>query len=57
MRPTGPVAVATLRAVTAELTDDGYVYRYRHVGSRLGDTEDAFLLTNFWLALAQLRAG
>jgi GH15 family glucan-1,4-alpha-glucosidase len=52
-----PRSKATRRAVVDELTEDGYVYRYRHEGSSLSDAEGAFLICNFWLALACLGDG
>ncbi len=55
--PDDPCSIATRRAVTEELTSDGYVYRYRQRGGRLGDDEGAFLICNFWLAMACLGAG
>jgi alpha,alpha-trehalase len=44
---------ATRRAVIDELIEDGHVYRH----ARARDEEGAFLLCNYWLALADLRAG
>jgi GH15 family glucan-1,4-alpha-glucosidase len=41
---------ATVRAVTGELTEDGYVYRFRHDARPLHKSEGAFLLCGFWLA-------
>ena len=41
---------ATVRAVTAELTEDGYVYRFRHDARPLHKSEGAFLLCGFWMA-------
>ncbi|HTX01481.1 MAG TPA: glycoside hydrolase family 15 protein, partial [Acidimicrobiales bacterium] len=52
-----PRSVATRQAVIDELTEDGYVYRYAHPGHLLGDAEGAFLICNFWLALAVQGAG
>ncbi|HWK26489.1 MAG TPA: glycoside hydrolase family 15 protein [Solirubrobacter sp.] len=52
-----PRAVATLRAVLAELTEDGYAYRYRADERPLGAAEGAFLLCGFWVALALHRLG
>jgi alpha,alpha-trehalase len=57
MPPDDARSVATRRAVTEELSSDGYVYRYRQKGARLGDDEGAFLICNFWLAMACLGAG
>lgn len=47
----------TLRAVAAELSVDGYVYRNRVEGRPLGSGEGAFLLCGFWLALAWAQQG
>jgi GH15 family glucan-1,4-alpha-glucosidase len=52
-----PRSLATRRAVVDELTENGYVYRYPHSGSPLGEAEGAFLICNFWLALAGFAAG
>lgn len=50
--PGGPTARATRAAVGAELTEDGYVYRYRAGGGPLGTAEGAFVICSFWMALA-----
>lgn len=55
--PSDPRSVATLEAVTAELTEDGYVYRYRPDERRLGEAEGAFLLCGFLLSLAYAADG
>ncbi len=47
-----PRTVSTLRAYQAELTQDGYAYRFRHDERPLGEAEGAFLLCGFVLALA-----
>ncbi|MGI8714557.1 MAG: glycoside hydrolase family 15 protein [Solirubrobacteraceae bacterium] len=47
-----PRSIATLRAVEAELTEDGYCYRFRPDERPLGQAEGAFLLCGFWMALA-----
>lgn len=52
-----PRSAATLRAVNAELTQDGYCYRYRPDARPLGHAEGAFLLCGFWLALAYAQRG
>lgn len=52
-----PRSIATLEAVRGELTEDGYVYRYRHEGQELGDAEGAFLVCGFLLALAEDQQG
>ena len=50
--PADPRTLATLRAVEAELTEDGYVYRYRPDARPLGEAEGAFLLCGFIMSLA-----
>jgi alpha,alpha-trehalase len=57
VHPGDPRSVATLKAVIAELTRDGYTYRFRHDERHLGEAEGAFLLCGFWLALACQRMG
>jgi GH15 family glucan-1,4-alpha-glucosidase len=52
-----PRSLATLRAVERELTEDGYVYRYRPDDRPLGEAEGAFLLCGFILSLAYDRLG
>jgi GH15 family glucan-1,4-alpha-glucosidase len=52
-----PRSLATLAAVEAELTEDGYCYRYRPDRRPLGEAEGAFLLCGFWLALAHAQLG
>jgi hypothetical protein len=47
-----PRSVATWRAVIDDLSDDGYVYRFRHQPGPLNEAEGAFLLCGFHLALA-----
>jgi GH15 family glucan-1,4-alpha-glucosidase len=47
-----PRSVATHRAVVRDLTEDGYVYRFRHDARPLHDAEGAFLLCGFWTALS-----
>ena len=49
--------VKTLRAYTAELTQDGYAYRFRHDERPLQEAEGAFLLCGFVLALALHQQG
>ena len=44
-------------AVLAELTGDGYVYRFRHDDRPLAEAEGAFLLCGFLIALAAAPAG
>ncbi|HEX6761289.1 MAG TPA: glycoside hydrolase family 15 protein [Gaiellaceae bacterium] len=55
--PDDPRSLATLRAVTDELTEDGYAYRYRPDDRPLGEAEGAFLLCGFLLSLAFGRIG
>jgi hypothetical protein len=52
-----PRTVGTLRAYRAELTQDGYAYRFRHDERPLGEAEGAFLLCGFLLALAYHQQG
>jgi len=52
-----PRSVATLAAVASELTQDGYCYRYRPDERPLGESEGAFLLCGFLLALAYQQQG
>jgi alpha,alpha-trehalase len=52
-----PRTLETLRACIAELTQDGYAYRFRHDGRPLQDAEGAFLLCGFVLALAMAQQG
>jgi hypothetical protein len=47
-----PRSRATVRAVQDELTEDGYVYRFRHDARPLHESEGAFLLCGFWMAQA-----
>ena len=55
--PTDPRSLATLAAVRDQLTQDGYVYRFRPDPAPLGEQEGAFLLCGFVLALAEQAAG
>jgi hypothetical protein len=55
--PEDPRSVATVAAVTSELTRDEYVYRFRHDARPLGEAEGAFLLCGFLLALAKHHEG
>jgi GH15 family glucan-1,4-alpha-glucosidase len=48
---------ATLAAVEAELTDDGFVYRYRPDERPLGQAEGAFLMCGFATSLAWWQQG
>jgi GH15 family glucan-1,4-alpha-glucosidase len=50
-----PRNLATVSAVLEELSDDGYVYRFRHDRERpLHESEGAFVLCGFLMSLAQL---
>jgi GH15 family glucan-1,4-alpha-glucosidase len=55
--PDDPRAVATMDAITSELADDGFVYRFRHDDRPLHKAEGAFLLCGFWMALAARTRG
>jgi GH15 family glucan-1,4-alpha-glucosidase len=55
--PQDPRSTATLAAVIAELTEDGYCYRFRPDERPLGEAEGAFLLCGFIVALAHLQQG
>jgi hypothetical protein len=49
---------ATVAGVLEDLTDDGYVYRFRHDPDRpLHESEGAFVLCGFLMSLAQLSLG
>ncbi len=52
-----PRSIATLHAVESELTQDGYCYRYRPDERPLGESEGAFLLCGFLMALAHSQQG
>jgi len=52
-----PRTRTTLEAVRRELTEDGFVYRFRHDERELGDAEGAFLLCGFMMALAEDQQG
>jgi GH15 family glucan-1,4-alpha-glucosidase len=52
-----PRSVATLHAIDDQLTEDGYVYRYRPDERPLGNAEGAFLVCGFWMALAWAQQG
>jgi hypothetical protein len=49
--------IQTLRAYLAELTQDGYAYRFRHDGRDLQEAEGAFLLCGLFVALAMHQQG
>jgi hypothetical protein len=52
-----PRTRATLEAYVAELTENGYAYRFRHDERPLADAEGAFLLCGFLVALAYHQQG
>jgi GH15 family glucan-1,4-alpha-glucosidase len=55
--PADPRALATLDAARAELSCDGYMYRFRPDDRPLGQAEGAFLLCGFTMALALHQQG
>jgi alpha,alpha-trehalase len=52
-----PRSLRTLEAIERELTEDGFCYRYKPDERPLGESEGAFLLCGFWLALVHGRHG
>ena len=52
-----PRTLHTLEAYLADLTQDGYAYRFRHGKGPLGHAEGAFLLCGFFVALALHQQG
>lgn len=52
-----PRTLETLAAIDRELTEDGYCYRYRPDERPLGESEGAFLLCGFLMALAYRQQG
>jgi GH15 family glucan-1,4-alpha-glucosidase len=48
-----PRNIATVAAVRRELASDGFVYRFRHDARPLHESEGAFLLCGFWMALTE----
>jgi GH15 family glucan-1,4-alpha-glucosidase len=52
-----PRSRATLAAVAADLVEDRYCYRFRAEGLPLGESEGAFLVCGFWLAMAHDQQG
>ncbi|MGV8979377.1 MAG: glycoside hydrolase family 15 protein [Cellulomonas sp.] len=52
-----PRSTATLAAVRTELSSDGYVYRFRHDARPLHETEGAFVLCGFHMAMATHQEG
>ncbi len=54
---TDPRSLATLGAIAADLSSDGYLYRYRHDQRPLQEAEGAFVLCGFLMALATHQLG
>jgi GH15 family glucan-1,4-alpha-glucosidase len=52
-----PRTIATLHAVQRDLTSDGYCYRYRPDERPLGESEGAFVMCGFLMALAWEQQG
>jgi GH15 family glucan-1,4-alpha-glucosidase len=52
-----PRTIATLEAVARELTQDGYCYRYRPDERPLGESEGAFVMCGFLMALSYAQQG
>jgi hypothetical protein len=52
LRPGDPTGTRTRHRIRQRLAEDGYLYRFRHDGRRLGDAEGAFLLCGQMMALA-----
>jgi hypothetical protein len=52
-----PRTIATLQAIEQDLVQDGYCYRYRPDERPLGQSEGAFLLCGFLMALAYHQQG
>lgn len=52
-----PRSIATLKTVARELTDDGFCYRYRPDERPLGESEGAFVMCGFLMALAYAQQG
>ena len=55
--PTDPRTIATLQAIAEELTEDGYCYRFRPDERPLGESEGAFVMCGFLMALAYAQQG
>lgn len=55
--PDDPRSVATIQAVRDELTQDGYVYRFRPDARPLGAAEGAFALCGFAMSMAARTEG
>ena len=54
---TDPRSLATLDAIAADLSSEGYLYRYRHDQRPLQEAEGAFVLCGFLMALATHQLG
>jgi GH15 family glucan-1,4-alpha-glucosidase len=52
-----PRTLATLAAIAAQLTEDGYCYRFRPDERPLGESEGAFVMCGFLMALAYAQQG
>jgi GH15 family glucan-1,4-alpha-glucosidase len=52
-----PRTIATLTAIAEQLTDDGYCYRFRPDERPLGQSEGAFVMCGFLMALAYAQQG
>lgn len=57
LEPDDPRSKATRAAILSDLCEDEYLYRFAHPGQTLGEAEGAFLISGFWMSLAQLGAG
>jgi GH15 family glucan-1,4-alpha-glucosidase len=55
--PDDPRTLATLAAVAEQLTQDGYCYRFRPDERPLGESEGAFVMCGFLMALAYAQQG
>ncbi|HEX4175995.1 MAG TPA: glycoside hydrolase family 15 protein [Acidimicrobiales bacterium] len=55
--PSDSRSVATRAAILRDLCDDDFLYRFADEGEPLGQAEGAFLVCNFWMALAYLGDG
>jgi len=55
--PSDPRTAATFEAVHADLSEDGFVYRFRHDARPLHEAEGAFLLCGLWMAQAAQACG
>jgi alpha,alpha-trehalase len=55
--PDDPRTLATLAAIADDLTEDGYCYRFRPDQRPLGESEGAFVMCGFLMALAYAQQG